>query len=234
MEVRAPEAFRASPLNSGRQWLASRLLQKQVVNTSTVELVGHVTDVAFDPESCQITGLMVEPNAPGNGFMAAVHRVFGPSRMLGSVGLDHIIALNGDMVTIDNDPVVSALLPTRTRAAQLCKVRSHTIITVRGACLGSLVDVLVDERGSHVTGYVIDPTRQGESLLQPYEESEQRPPLRIASDTHSDDAAAESKPLPAHLRVIPASPRVHIGRSLILVVEEVEPLRPQPVVITPQ
>jgi len=234
MEVRAPEAFRASPLNSGRQWLASHLLQKQVVNASAVELVGRVADVAFDPDSCQVTGLMVQPTAPGNGFMAAVRRLFGPNRMLGSVGLDHIIALNGDMVTIDSDPVAAALLPTRTRAAQLRKVQSHIIITLHGVCLGSLVDVLLDERGSLVTGYVIDPTRQGESLLQPYEESEQRPPLRIASDTSGDDATSESKPLPEHLRVIPASPRVHIGRSLILVVEEVEPLRPQPVVITPQ
>jgi sporulation protein YlmC with PRC-barrel domain len=233
MEVRAPEAFRASPLNSGRQWLASRLLQKQVVNTSTVELVGSVADVAFDPESCQLTGLMIQPTAPGHGLMAAVRRVFGANRVIGLVGLDHIIALHEDMVTIDTDPVVSAL-PVRTRASQLRKVQSHTIITTHGVSLGSLVDVLLDERGSRVTGYVIDPTRKGEALLRPYEESEQRLPLRIASDTNSDDAAAESKPLPAHLRVIPASPRVHIGRSLILVVEEVEPLRPQPIVITTQ
>jgi sporulation protein YlmC with PRC-barrel domain len=235
MQLQAPQTFPAAS-SSGRQWLASRLLQRQVVNTSTVEPVGHVADVAFDPESCQITGLMVQPTPPGSELVAAVRRAFGPSRTIGSVGLDHIIALNGDMVTIDSDPVVSALLPPRGRAACLCKVRTLTILTLHGICLGSLVDILLDDRGSVITGYVVNPTKQGESLLQPFEELGRRSPLRIerGTDAEAEGMSPESESSAAHWRVIPASPRVRIGKALILVVEEVEPLRPQPVVITRQ
>lgn len=232
MELQLSETFPASPPSGGGQWLASRLLQRQVVNASTVEPVGHVADVAFDPESCQVTGLMVQPTSPGNELVAAVRRAFGSSSTTGTVGLDHIIALNGDMVTIDSDPVVSALLPPRGRAACLSKARALTIITLHGMCLGSLVDILLNDRGSVVTGYVVNPTKQAESLLQPLEEPEQRPPLHIASDADAEEATSESSD--ARLRIIPASPRVRIGKALILVVEEVEPLLPQSVVITSQ
>lgn len=240
MEAQVSHTFSTLPSNGGRQWLASRLLQRPVVNVSTVAPVGHVADVAFDPESCQVTGLMVEPTHPGNELVAAVRRAFGPDRTIGSVGLDHIIALNSDMVTVDSDPVVSTLMPPRVRAASaasLGKVRALAVITFHGMCLGSLADLLVDDRGTVVTGYVVNPTRQAESLLQPFEELEYRPPLHIANGADAEDAEEASPELAssaAHWRVIPASPRVRVGKELILVVEEVEPLQRQPVVITRQ
>ncbi len=233
MEAQASQTFPAPRPNSGKQWLASRLLARQVVNASTVEPVGRVADVAFDPERCQITGLMVETTSAGSDFVANIRRTFGSGQAIGAVGLDHIIALNGDVVTVDSDPGASALVPPRGRAACLRQVRALTIITLHGMCLGSLVDLLLDDRGSMVTGYVVDPTRHAESLLPPFEMPEPPTPLRIARDANATEAAAP-KPSGAHLRIIPASPRVRVGKQLILVVEEVEPLRREPVVIASQ
>jgi sporulation protein YlmC with PRC-barrel domain len=236
MEAQAPQTSPApAPASSGgRPWLASRLLQRQVVNASTVELVGRVADVAFDPERCQVTRLIVHPTHSGSELVETVRRAVGADRTSGSVGLDHIIALNGDMVTVDSDLVFSALSSPMGRVARLCSVRDLAIITLHGICLGSLADILLDSRGSVVTGYVVNPTKQAESLLRPFEELEQPSPLHIEKGADTAEASPASEPSAAHLRIIPASPRVRIGKALILLVEEVEPLQQGTVVISHQ
>jgi len=239
--------------SSGEQpWLASYLLQRQVVNASTLEPVGRVADVAFDSESSRVTALIIQADPSEGGRGAAVRRVFGRRRTVASVGLDHIVALSGDVVTIDTNPVstvFSELSQRLGRSARLCEVCELTILTLSGMCLGSLADLLLDGRGSTIIGYVINPTKQAElslPLLEGVEGLEPSSPLRSESAAGAAGAVgivdvAEASPAnesseasSARLRVIPASPRVRIGKALILVIEEVEPLRQETVVITSQ
>jgi sporulation protein YlmC with PRC-barrel domain len=234
MEAEAPRVSSAPASSGGRPWLASRLLRRQVVNVSTLEPVGRVAEVAFDPERCQVTGLIVQPTHSGSELVAAVRRAFGRHRTVASVGLDHIIALNGDVVTVDSDPIRSTLSSPEGRLAYLCDVCELTIITLHGMCLGSLADLLLDGRGSGVIGYAVNPTKQAEPHLQPLEDLERSSPLQMGRGVDPAEASAAAEPSAARLRVIPASPRVRIGEDLILVVEEVEPLQKETVVITSQ
>lgn len=241
MEPAETQTSRTLPAGNGQTWLASRLLNRQVVNASTLEPVGRVSDVAFDPESCLVTALCVQPEPSPGGFAATVGRRLGRRGAVASVGREHIISLNGDVIMVDSDPVRSM-----GHAARLREVCELTILTLHGMCLGSLADIILDNRGSVVTGYVVNPTRHAEALLPPLEELEQssrqqaqpaEQPEQTEQTESEADASADSveSALPAaSLRVIPASPRVRIGDSLILVVEEVEPLRQEPVVISSQ
>ena len=243
-ELQGPQASPES--SSGEQpWLASYLLQRQVVNASTLEPVGRVADVAFDTESSRVTALIIRADPVEGGRGAAVRRVFGRRRTVASVGIDHIVALSGDVVTIDSNPistVFSAVTQRLGRSSRLCEVCELTIITLSGMCLGSLADLLLDGRGSTIIGYVINPTKQAELSLPLLEELEQSLPLPVESDADAgaaDGAESSSADVPseasvAHLRVIPASPRVRIGKSLILVIEDIEPLRQETVVIASQ
>lgn len=229
----------ASPVSNGHTWLASRLLNRQVVNASTLEPVGRVADVAFDPESCLVTALCVQPEPSVGGFAASVGRRLSRRRAIASVGREHIISLNGDVVMVDSDPV-----RFMGHAARLRDVCELTILTLHGMCLGSLADLILDNYGSVVTGYVVNPTRHAEALLLPLEELEQPPRPQAeqveqtgrveGEDSVAADPSEESALPAANLRVIPASPRVRIGDSLILVVEEAEPLRQEPVVVSSQ
>ncbi len=227
MEPVESETSLVSTPISGQTWLASRLLHRQVVNATTLEPVGRVSDVAFDPETCRVTALCVQTMQDVDGLATAIRRRFGRLRAIAAVGIEHIVALNGDVVVVDSDPVRPASLRSMEHAARLCEVCELTILTLHGMCLGSLADLLLDSRGIVVTGYVVNPAKQAEDLLLPLEEFEQAGPLHM-------DSASESETPAANLRIIPASPRVRIGESLILVVEEVEPLRQDPVVITSQ
>ena len=255
----APQTALAAPTSSRPVWLASRLLDRQVVNTSTLEPVGRVSDVVFDPHSRQVTTLIVRTTEASGGLLAAVRRIgraFGQHGTIGAIALDHVIALDGDVVMVDGDPVSVTSAPPHapTHAADrqvcwLCEVCELTIVTLHGMCLGVLADLLLDERGTRVTGYVVTPTRYGESVLPPLEEfvHAESPQTAhgaitpaVSAMTAPTGTTAESAPPDApdaqnvHVSVIPASPRVRIGDSLILVVEEVEPLRQEAVIITNQ
>src|SRR5262249_17256691 len=140
-----PQTPAVPPSSSEQSWLASHLLQRQVVNATTLEPIGRVADVAFNPETCRVTALVIERTPTGGEVATAVRRAFGQHRTIASVGLDHVIALNGDVVTTDRDPVQSAVVPSKGpgQVACLCDVCDLTIITLHGICLGSLADVLL-------------------------------------------------------------------------------------------
>lgn len=247
-----PRAARTPvPASSGQAWLASRLLQRQVVNASTLESVGHVSDVVFNPHNYQVTALNVRAAAGGEGGgespLDLARRVVGQHRTVGTLGIDHIIALNGDVVMANSDPVAPA--PTARHAAKpalqretwlLSEVRELTILTLHGMCLGVLADLLLDERGTHVTSYMVTPTRYGQAVLLPLgeEDVQAKPPPTpekpgvSAAEASPRAAASVPEATDPHARVIPASPRVRIGESLILVVEDVEPLQQEGVIIS--
>lgn len=240
--------------STGQEWLASRLLHRQVVNASTLAPVGRVSDVVFNPESRQVTALIVRATATSDGLLEAARRAVGRQRAVGAIGIDHIIALNGDVVIADSDPAPPAVRHAAHPAhaaergpegeAHLCDVCELTIITLHGICLGVLADVLLDERGTLVTGYVVNPTRYAETTLLPLGELEPSEPpqtetgTEVEAETATDGSAAapasESSDARPRLRVIPATPRVRIGESLILVLDGVEPLHQEVVTVKSQ
>jgi sporulation protein YlmC with PRC-barrel domain len=214
------------PSTLGEVWLASRLLNRQVVNVRTLEPVGRVADVLFDPESSRLTALAIVEAAAADGVQESVRRAFRVGRAQGRVGIEHIIALNGDVVMVDHDPARLAS-PRVAQERRLTDVRDTAILTLHGMSLGSLSDVLLDHSGYTVTAYVVKPSRQAKAILwvldvpsEPsFEQSEppaQEPPV---SGGESSDGVAISQPPAARLWAIPASPGVRFGDALIVVVD---------------
>lgn len=240
MDTPEPQRSLATPASSEQPWLASRLLHRQVVNASTLEPLGRVSDVMFNPKTCHVSALIVRSTSVGGGLLAAARRAMGRLHTVGAIGIDHVVALNGDVVVVDSDPVASTVLRTPQQASErdaclLCEVCELTIITLHGMCLGELADLLLDQRGTLITGYVISPTRYAESILLPLEEVVPAGPAQTEREANaavtSPPSESSSEP---HVLVIPASPRVRIGESLVVVVEEVEPLLQDAVIVSNQ
>ncbi|HEY7850269.1 MAG TPA: hypothetical protein VIC27_09415 [Ktedonobacterales bacterium] len=231
-----PSSLASASERSERPWLASCLLRRQIVNVTTLEQVGRVSDVIFDSARSQLVGVRVQPSAPPQGLAASVGRAFGRNRGAVAIALDHIIALNGDVVMVDADPARLASVRSLTNMSHLNEVCELAILTTFGMCLGALADVLVDARGLAILGYVVKPTEVAEQFLSPLE-SFQRPEIELLDadmDAHTTETLPAVIPPSSHLRIIPASSRVRFGDSLILFVAEVEPLEPQVVVIAPR
>lgn len=216
---------------TGQPWLASRLLHRQVVNASTIEPLGRVTDILFDPKRCRLAALSVQADPSQLGLEATIRRLLGRRRATLSIAHDSFISLNGDVVIVDLDHARPAQAQPSERAFRLNDVCGLTIITLHGLCLGTLTDVLLDDRGGAVSSYVIRPTKQAEHLFTAFEEPEPPAPHPTAADEDAASAASPDEPPAINLRIIPASPRVRFGDSLIMLFEEVEPLVTEPVVI---
>ncbi|MGZ3674643.1 MAG: PRC-barrel domain-containing protein [Ktedonobacterales bacterium] len=253
MELYIPQV--APQYSQEQVWLASWLLNRQVVNASSLEPVGRVNDVVFDPMTRRVVALNIQSSLPlETGPIAAIRRMLGRPSGSRYVTLDHILSLNGDIVVVDAAPARLAAHRV-TRMPHLCQVCELAIITLHGICLGSLADVLVDAKGSELAGYVVNPTKQAETLMVPLSQVDLAPAMRPASqpeepgdatETGLDASDAPPAEIPAadaspaldpslsHLRVIPASPRIRIGDALIMVYEEVEPLYKEAVVVTSQ
>jgi sporulation protein YlmC with PRC-barrel domain len=213
-------------------WLASRLLRRQVVDVSTIEPVGRVADVIFDPKSCQVMAIVIESIAPAQGFVATVSRTLSRRHDVAPIGLDHVIALDGDVVMVNADPFRIAATRDLERMPRLNGSCGLAILTMRGICLGSLADLLLDQRGVSVIGYVVSPTRQGEIMLPPLPPPDEAPDVATPQPDTTDGAASSESA--TRMRVISASSRVHISESLILLIAEVQPLREEVVIITRQ
>lgn len=255
MEVQTTRLY--VPSTVGQVWLASRLLNRQVVNAATLEPVGRIQDVVFDPKTCRVAALHIQSTLPvETGWMGFARRTLGRSRSVGYVTLDHIVSLNGDVIVVDADPghVASHQLARMAHLREVCEL---AIITLHGVCLGTFADLLVDDRGSRVIGYVVNPAKQAEDFMMPLDEIELAlhpfGESESAEDTTgevgadgamtpddgsgSDDAAptqAATGVALSHLRIIPASTPLRIGDTLIMVFEDIEPLAKEAVVITSQ
>ncbi|HEX8996134.1 MAG TPA: hypothetical protein VF812_08890 [Ktedonobacterales bacterium] len=216
---------------AGHPWLASSLLQRQVVNVTTLEPIGRISDVYFDPQRSQIVGVSVQAQTAPGGFVSAISRALGRGAGVSQIALEHVVSLNGDVVMVDADPARS--LPAFQGMSQLNEVCELVILTTYGMSLGSLADLLLDVRGTTVMGYVVKPTELATSILPSLEDLEQPGQRAAAAPETAETPSAQSLPSP-RLRVIPAESRVRFGDSLILYVAEVEPLERKVVVITPQ
>ena len=204
------------PATAGRGWRASRLLRRPVVNVRGVAQIGRVSDVVFDPENSRLAGLVIDTTAADGRLATFARRAF-TAPVPDYIPVERIVALNGDMATVD---VESGQLARMGRLPRLSRVRDLLVITLHGMGLGRMVDLLLDESGAVVTGYLINPSRKAARTIPTAEPAETE--HVAASDTAAP--AESSAPLPAHLRIIPASPRVRFGPALILVVDVVAPL----------
>jgi sporulation protein YlmC with PRC-barrel domain len=227
-------ALLSSPSQSGRPWLASRLLQRQVVNIASLAPLGRVADVVFDPINCQVAGVVIHQEHAPQGVGAAMGRIFRRNGDTGVVPLEHVVSLNGDVVTVNADPARLDMASAFEGMLSLNDVCELVILTTYGMSLGSLTDMLLDSSGSAITGYVVNPSELAQSALPQLTDL-------TGSDTadgderDSVDTTPRALALPApRLRVIPASARVRFGESLIVLVSEVEPLQRQVVVVSQQ
>ncbi|MFI5276567.1 MAG: hypothetical protein ACHQ1E_04820 [Ktedonobacterales bacterium] len=236
MEERAhPPIELPEPSKSGNPWLASHLLQRQVVNIVTLEPLGRIIDVMFDPQNCVVVGVTIHLDNASRGAGALIGRAFGRRTDIGALTLDHIVSLNGDVVTVNASPAQFSQVPALDGMLSLTEVCELVILTTYGMSLGALADILLDYRGSEIVGYVVQPTTLAQSILPLLSDLAE---LEPEPDEVNVVNAADVPPTPAlpasHLRFIPAASRVHFGESLIMVVSDVEPLRPQGVVISQQ
>ncbi len=203
-------------------WLAGRLLKRQVVDVSGVEPVGRVVDLVFDPKSRQVMGLVVASADGWSTPFAPLTRLLKRRRGVAPVGLDHIIAMDGDVITLNANPFrlpASSRVREMERMPRLSDICEMTILTMRGMSLGALADLLLEDQGTTVAGYVVNPTMAGERAL---------PPLDSLFPLVDSKPASAANP---RVRVIPASSDVRVGDSLILLVSEVKPLREEVIVI---
>lgn len=218
-----PERMPSHQTSEESTWLASRLLHRQVVNVVAAEPAGRVTDLIFDPDNGQVMALIVESEVraeresrfPGGIFSG----IFKRKTSVATVGLDHIISMDSDVVTVNANPFNLAHSRELERLPHLNKTCEMPIVTMRGVCLGALADLLLEDRGAMIAGYVVNPTPEGEDVLPILDVQ-----VAAGAGINSDERA---------LHVIPPHARLRVGSSLIMLLEELLPLRDL-VVVAPQ
>lgn len=206
-------------------WLASRLLRRQVVDAATIDQVGRVVDLIFDPIAGQVMGLVIEATAERRGSGGLLGRLIRGRRSTATVGLDHVISMDGDVIMLNADPFKAPAARELDHMPHLNAICEMAILTMRGSCLGSLADLVLEDQGTRVTGYVVTPTAFGEQTL-PY--LEDIAPIAAVGEP----ASANGARVAPRMRVIPVSGHVRIGESLILLVAEVTPLREDVVIVS--
>jgi sporulation protein YlmC with PRC-barrel domain len=219
-----PDTVAPAPM---QEWRASHLFHRPVVHAMRVEHLGEVADVAFDPESCELTGLLVGPPGPEGNVLDMVRKAVGRDLGLTFVPAAQILALNGDVVMVEAGRAHSSRMAgfvsagRATRWPQLRQIQGFAVVTVQGHRLGRLVDLVLDASGRRVTGYLITPVAPAQRPPQPAG----RPFLsakraRGSGGREPDTRAAEPASAPAsssNLLVVPASAHVRVGRDLIAV-----------------
>ncbi len=235
MEQQAQQPSHLStPSTGGRPWLASCLLQRQVVNVSTLEPLGRVTDVLFDPQTARVAGVTIQLQNARAGITGALGRAIGRRNDIGTLTIEHIVALNGDVVMVDADPTVGGTTHGLQGVFRLTEVCELVILTTYGMSLGSLSDLLLEYQGNLIAGYVVKPTELADTILPRLDDLVDLEPDHTKGDEVSADASGASRLPSARFRVIPSSSRIRFGDSLILLITDVEPLQPKMTVVTQQ
>ncbi|HEX8731043.1 MAG TPA: hypothetical protein VF725_03185 [Ktedonobacterales bacterium] len=228
-EITSPRATLARPRGP---WLASYLLDRQVVNSETLAPLGRVSDVALDPARGQIEGLTIRLGDDPRGLAALRRGAPHRRKRDGYVAADHIVALDGDVVLVDADPVHQSHDANPLAGLLfLNDICERAILTRTGRSLGVLADILLDTEGHLALGYVVQPTELATETLPLVAEvalAEAPAPVEVEEGEAAPPAYAPPAP---KMRLIPASQRVRFGPSVVMLVNEVEPLTPKLIVI---
>lgn len=202
------------------EWRASELFHRPVVHAARVEHLGEVADVVFDPESCELAGLLVGPPGPEGNVLDMVRRAIGRDLGLTFVPADQILALDSDVVMVEARRGRMPLAgggPRATRWPQLRQVEGHAVLTIQGHRLGRLVDLVLDASGRRVNGYLINPSAPASRPAQSertFHIAKRAPQSATKTDTRAPES---SRPAASNLLVVPASAHVRVGRDLITV-----------------
>jgi sporulation protein YlmC with PRC-barrel domain len=201
-------------------WRAQLLAHRPIVNVRQVEQMGTVADIVFDPQSSQLAGVLVQPARPEAALLGMARRAFGGALGLTFVAADHVIALNGEVVTVDLEEGSAGRQEPLGPLPRVSKIWGFAVVTTRGQRLGRFIDLLLDEEGRHIVGYLVEPGGRGAA---PRRDPEARPtPERTPTDAVPHETGIVEAPAgePAsNLVVVSASPNVRVGRDLIVVAE---------------
>jgi sporulation protein YlmC with PRC-barrel domain len=209
------------------EWRASQLFHRPVVHALRVEHLGEVADVAFDPESCELAGLLIGPPGPEGNVLDVMRRAVGRDLGLTFVPASQILALDGDVVMVEigraHGRGVAGLLGTgrATRWPQLRQMEGFAVVTIQGHRLGRLVDLVLDPSGRHVNGYLINPAapvqRPSPPAARPFFGAKRSAAPAGQTDTRAATSAKPAQPSSTSLLVVPASAHVRVGRDLLAV-----------------
>lgn len=211
----------ARPVHPGSAdgWRATLLAHRPVVNVRLGEEIGHVADIVFDPETRQVSGLLLEPSGRERAVSEMARRVLGGTFGLTYVDRERVISLNADVVTAD----LEAAPPSSDRAAvqrtRLSAVLGFAVVTMRGRKLGQLADLLLDHAGRHILAYLVEPDAgagsgnhiRARGIISTRAPTLERPEAPAAGTPQA------TTPGPAASLTIPASREVRFGRDLIIV-----------------
>lgn len=191
--------------NAAEGWRASTLLGRAVVHLERVEHIGEVADVVFDTQQRRVVGILIGPKGAEGPVMDALRRMVGGTFGLTYVAAEDIVALNGDVVMIQPRP---ARRHGSGRLPSLRSTQGLSVVTMYGRRLGHFADLLLDDEGRAITGYLLD--------------APARPQPRQGAPAPNEDTK-RSEPL-----IIPATAYLRVGRDLIALSE-----RPLPADATP-
>jgi sporulation protein YlmC with PRC-barrel domain len=200
-------------------WRATLLAHRPVVDVSRVEQMGAVADLVFDPHRRQLVGLLLQRPGPEGTIVEMARRALGSALGLTFVSMEQVIALHGDVVTVDlsrGAPESAAPLP------RLSKVVGFAVVTTRGQRLGRLVDLLLDSEGRRIQSYLV--ARGGHGVMpQRMNHLWTRPAAAPDAPTQDEHAEVEppagGAPPPDDLVVVPATLDVRIGRDMVVIAE---------------
>lgn len=207
-------------------WRAERLLGRGVVDVRRVERVGEIADLAFDPGTSQLVGLLVRPGGT-EGPLATLRRALGDAGTR-FISVNEVVALNGEVVTADPRPQ-PGWADRLAEVPRLSRARGLAVVTLRGQRLGTLADLLLDGEGRQIVGYVVAPGGHGAAPVRarrwPWIVE---PEVDASSGATTADGEANGREGGAGTArentgtrplLVSSAPSVRVGRDLVLVTE---------------
>ncbi len=213
-------------------WRATLLARRPVVDVRRVEQMGSVADLVFDPHGRELVGLLLQRAGPEGTVIEMARRALGGALGLTFVSMEQVIAVGGDVVTVDPSRGSADSAEPAAPLPRLSKVAGFAVVTTRGQRLGRLADLLLDGEGRRIQGYLVarggrgvTPLRMNEIWTRPTPtRDEAAQPEQLTPDEHAQGEHAEVEPpagaAPADdLVLVPATLDVRIGRDLVVIAE---------------
>ncbi|HEX9058366.1 MAG TPA: PRC-barrel domain-containing protein [Ktedonobacterales bacterium] len=178
---------------------ATHLAHRPVVNVHLGQNLGEVADIVFDPVERQVAGLLVQTERRDRAVFEMARRAFGGTMGLTYVDLEHVMALNADVVTVDMDQGAQPRPHLKAPLPRLSAVLGFAVVSIEGQRLGHFVDLALDPTGRRIVGYVVEPTT-----------GTTEPSVGTSAPAASETAGAPPM-------VISAEQDVRVGRDLMVV-----------------
>jgi sporulation protein YlmC with PRC-barrel domain len=188
------------------------------VDVNDGQTLGEVADLIFDPGTCSLAGLLVAARGQRAPLLEVARRTFGGTMGLTYVGIDHVLSLNADVVTIELGDKRTG--PPHGPLPRLSAILQFDVITLQGRRLGHLVDLLLDPEGRRIVGYLVAPPAAIMEIASTPVGSSPTVPGDLAATDSAEPATTPTIPVaPASppLIVVASDQGVRVGRDLIIV-----------------